>query len=122
MDKLAQRRVELLEEIGTIERLRRGQLSEQYIEKPGADGELKRYGPYYVWQASIRGKKRSHRIGSDHAEEVREELAAYQQYQKLCEELADVTEKLTCRKPPPANSKKKPLPPQKLLGSKRRSS
>ncbi len=59
MDALHKRRRELLDQIEGIGRLRRGQLSEQYIEKPGAEGKLKRYGPYFVWQASVKGKKRS---------------------------------------------------------------
>jgi hypothetical protein len=106
MDRLQRRRRELIEQIDGIERLRRGQLSEQYIEKPGRDGKLKRYGPYYVWQASLKGQKRSVRVGRDNAEQVREDLAAYQQYRKLCEELADVTEQITCRVERGADSKK----------------
>ena len=106
MDRLHKRRRELIGQIESIERLRRGQLSEQYIEKPGADGKLKRYGPYYVWQASLKGQKRSVRVGRDSAEEVREDLAAYQHYRVLCEELADVTEQITCRAQKGAESKK----------------
>lgn len=106
MDKLQRRRRKLIEQIEGVQRLRRGQLSEQYIEKPGADGELKRYGPYYVWQASLKGKKRSVRVGRDNAVQVRKDLAAYQNYRELCDELADVTEQLTCRSHKKPDSKK----------------
>jgi hypothetical protein len=106
MAKLEQRRRELIREIQGIERLRRGQLSEQHIEKPGADGKLKRYGPYYVWQASVKGQKRSIRVGRENAEQVREDLEAYQRYRKLCEELADVTEQITCRAQKGTDAKK----------------
>lgn len=107
MNPLESKRQELLDEIGSIDRLRRGQLSEQYIEKPATDGTMKRYGPYYVWQASINGKKRSHRIDREAGDQVREELAAYKRYEKLCDELADVTEQLTCSQQS-THSKKKP--------------
>ena len=111
MGDLHQRRRELIKEIAGIERLRRGQLSEQYIEKPAADGKMKRYGPYYVWQASLKGRKRSVRVSRQNAEEVREDLGAYQQYRELCEELADVTEQITCLGPAAAEGKKKPRRP-----------
>ena len=113
MNELRKRRAQLLRRIEAIDRLRRGQLSEQYIEKPGADGKLKRYGPYYVWQASIRGQKRSVRVGRDQAEEVRRDLHAYQQYRELCEELADVTEQITCQNQKGSDSKKNSRKPAK---------
>ena len=97
MNELNKRREELIRDIEAVAKLRRGQLSEQYLEKPGADGSLKRYGPYYLWQSSVKGQKRSERVGREHAEQVREELKAYQQYKGLCEELADVTEQITCQ-------------------------
>lgn len=106
MDPLQKRRRELIEQIEGMERLRRGQLSKQYLQKPGADGKLKRYGPYYVWQASLKGQKRSVRVRPDNAEQVREDLAAYQHYRALCDELAAVTEQITCQAPKRSDSKK----------------
>lgn len=108
MGDLHQRRRELIKQIEGIERLRRGQLSEQYIERPGADGKMKRYGPYFVWQASLKGRKRSARVSRQNAEQVREDLGAYQQYRELCEQLADVTEQITCLGPEAEEGKKKP--------------
>jgi hypothetical protein len=107
MNELNKRREELIRDIEAVAKLRRGQLSEQYLEKPGADGSLKRYGPYYLWQSSVKGQKRSERVGREHAEQVREELKAYQQYKGLCEELADVTEQITCQAQKTDDAKKK---------------
>jgi len=97
--KLENRRAELISEIEGIRRLRRGQISEQYIEKPDAEGKMKRYGPYYVWQATIKGKKRSVRVARERVAAVREDLVAHQRFKELCEELADVTEQLTREEP-----------------------
>jgi hypothetical protein len=95
MTTLLQRKKELLEEIDQIGPMRRGQLSEQYYEKKNARGKTIRTGPYYVWQAWVKGKKRSIRIPKDKVETVRQEMEAHKQYKQLCEELTDVMEQLS---------------------------
>lgn len=97
MNSLTKQRNLIIDQLKSIQRIRRGQISEQYIEKPGADGKMKRFGPYYVWQASIQGKKRSHRIPKEDVEKVREDLQGYQEFKDLCEQLVDVTEQMTCQ-------------------------
>ena len=99
MTTLLQRKNELLEEIAELGTFRRGQVSEQYYEKTNAKGERVRTGPYYVWQAWVEGKKRSRRIPKGEVEMVRKEIAAYKQYRRLCENLADVMEQLSLEPP-----------------------
>jgi hypothetical protein len=94
MNELAQRKIRLLGEISNIGSMRRGQISEQYYEKTNARGEKIRTGPYYVWQASVRGKKRSVRISGDELESARKEIEEGKRYKELCEQLADVMEEL----------------------------
>lgn len=94
---LQRKRTELLKEIEQIQRLRRGQLSEQYYQKENAQGQQSRQGPYFVWQAWVRGKKRSVRVKREDVAQVREDLGAYKQYRDLCEQLADVTEQITAQ-------------------------
>ena len=106
-ESLRRKRSGLLEEIAQIQHLRRGQLSEQYYKKTDAKGRKTRQGPYYVWQAWIKGNKRSVRIGRDDVGQVRKEVEAYQRYRDLCEQLADVTEEMTCTNKQD-NAKKKP--------------
>ncbi len=95
MATLQERKFELLDEIGQIGSMRRGQLSEQFYEKTNAKGETVRTGPYYVWQAWVKGKKRSIRIPKNEVDAVRRELDAHKCYKLLCEELADVMEQLS---------------------------
>ena len=90
-----ERKFELLDEIAQIGSMRRGQLSEQFYEKANAKGERVRTGPYYVWQAWVKGKKRSIRIPKNEVDAVRRELDAHKRYKLLCEELADVMEQLS---------------------------
>ena len=95
MATLQERKFELLDEIAKIGSMRRGQLSEQFYETINAKGKTVRTGPYYVWQAWIKGKKRSIRIPKDEVEAVRREIEAHTHYKTFCEELADVMEQLS---------------------------
>ena len=54
---------------------RRGNLYEQYFEREGADGQSRRYGPYYVWTRSEEGKMMSERVAHKDVSRVREEIA-----------------------------------------------
>lgn len=94
-ESLQKRRARLLREIGQIERMRRGQLSEQFYDRENAQGQRSRQGPYFVWQAWVKGKKRSIRVKREDVKQVREDMEKYRRYRQLCEELAEVTESLT---------------------------
>lgn len=54
---------------------RRGNLYEQYVEKPRAGGGTRRHGPYYVWTRCEDGKMVSSRVAREDAPRVRQELA-----------------------------------------------
>lgn len=107
------RRDEIIGRIKELTRLRRGQISEQYFEKPDAEGVMKRFGPYYVWQAYVNGEKRSVRVGKDQVEQVQQDVKCYQEFKQLCDELAELTEQMTLAENPPqgkknATSRKRP--------------
>ena len=58
-----------LQQIQTIDRLRRGSLSRQFFKKTRA-GSSTRRGPYYVLQGYIQGQKFSERIPAKQAEQI----------------------------------------------------
>lgn len=99
MATLLEKKNELLEQISQLGTLRRGQLSEQYYKKTNAKGETVRTGPYYVWQAWVKGKKRSIRIPKNDVQKVLKEMEVHKQYKQLCEELADVMEQISMEPP-----------------------
>lgn len=109
MNELVQRKNQLLSEISNIGAMRRGQVSEQYYEKINARGEKIRTGPYYVWQASVRGKKRSVRISGDELESARKEIEEGKRYKEFCEQLADVMEELAIQPAESTDALKKTL-------------
>lgn len=99
-------RIQILDELRSMKRMRRGQISEQMITRKGADGQLHEYGPYFVWQASIQGRKRSHRIPADQVDQAREDLKAHARFEELCEQLACLMEQAACEQAPKKNSRR----------------
>ena len=74
MKSVQQRKDEVLEQLRTMDRARRGQLSEQYYTRQTAGGRTVRTGPYYVWQRWVKGKKVSARIRPEDIDEVQADL------------------------------------------------
>ena len=73
---------------------RRGHLYEQYFERKGADGRLRRNGPYYVWTRCEDGRMVSERIAREDVSRVREELARGQTLSQLIGQLWQQAEDL----------------------------
>ena len=104
MNSLERQRDDILEKLRGIQRLRRGQVSEQMLKRKGADGKVREYGPYFVWQSTLKGEKRSQRIPADQVKEVRGDFEAYKHFQELCSQLASVLEKIACESGSKKNS------------------
>ncbi|NCC62050.1 MAG: hypothetical protein EOM12_14175 [Verrucomicrobiae bacterium] len=85
--KTEQKRLEILDNMCQIERLRQGIISEQYY----GTGDNRR-GPYYVLQGYADGKHWSKRIPRDQIEQVKADLQAGAHFKELCQQFADVTE------------------------------
>jgi hypothetical protein len=104
----------------TIDRLRRGSLSQQFF-KAKADADTAPRGPYYVLQGFLRGKKFSQRVPPDQAAQVQQDVANYRNFQALADEFVTLSDQLTClqdqsqdgkknfsRRKSPGNSSRKP--------------
>jgi len=92
--QLRQRRVQILDEIATIDCVRRGHLSEQFF-KSTRDGKTSRRGPYYVLQRWFQGKNLCERVPADQVEPIRQGVEGYKRFQHLAEEFAVVCEQIT---------------------------
>lgn len=75
----------ILHQMGTITRMRRGKLTEQYNRKKDEDGKERRWGPYYTLQAWVDGKNRSERVCREDAPEVQEDIRRYEEFSELCD-------------------------------------
>jgi transposase len=103
--ELKLKRDQILQEIQSIDRLRRGSLSEQFFDRK-RDGKKVRLGPYFVLQCFLKGTKCSERIQPDHAEQIRNEVANYQRFKDLADQFVEVTDRITRLESGSAESKK----------------
>lgn len=94
LPELRRQREEVLHKIQTIDRLRRGTLSEQFFTKE-REGKRVRQGPYYVLQCYLKGCKCSERIPAEQAEQVKSDVANYQLFQELAEQFVKITDQIT---------------------------
>lgn len=94
--ELEQQRRGLLKQMGEIRTMRRGTVSEQFLKVPHkGQAEPVERGPYYLWQYWEHGKPMRQRLCS--ASEVasaRKEVAAYKEFEQLCERYVYVAEAL----------------------------
>jgi hypothetical protein len=121
LDPLLQKRQLLLQEMQSIDRLRRGSLSKQFFKAaPGHSGQR---GPYFVLQGFFHGKKFNQRIPAEQAAQVQEQVDNYRRFQSLAEEYVTLSDELTrlegqgtdrkknsSRKKSRTNSSRKPKP------------
>ena len=120
MTESRKQQVRILQEMGTISRMRRGHLTEQYNRKKDPDGAERQWGPYYTLQAWVAGKNHSVRIPNDGVTQVRRDLQNYAAFTKLCEQYVEASEAVALVDD--TDSKKKPRPSKPRSAAKYRSS
>lgn len=118
-NELEQQRQSILRKMGGIRTMRRGTVSEQFLKVPHkGQAEPVRRGPYYLWQYWEHGKpmRRRLRRGPEVAA-ARKEVAAYKEFEQLCEHYVHVAEAL-------AEAEREPLASEEAVkkGLKLRSS
>ena len=103
-EQLLLQRQDLLQQMQTIDRLRRGSLSKQFFRS--GDQSSAQRGPYYVLQGYFHGEKFSERIPEEQAAQVQRDVENYQRFQSLAEQYVDLSDRITRRQDPLAGSKK----------------
>ena len=106
MTAARKQQAQILQEMSTITRMRRGHLSEQYNRKEDPDGTVRRWGPYSTLQAWVGGKNRSERVPAQAAPQVRQDLENFAAFTALYERYVEAAEGIA--KAEVADSKKKP--------------
>jgi len=96
IEQLRARRKEIVETLASLEQIRRGSVTEQYVEHERKDGSIARRGPYALYSFKEKGKTISRRLKSD--EEVkacREQIGRFRRFRKLVEELVRIGEEIS---------------------------
>lgn len=91
---LQQERSELLNHMASLDRMERGRLSEQYL-KGEKDGQPVTWGPYYVLQRRVGEQVVKERVPADRVPTVQADIQRHQQFQRLAERYAEITEEMT---------------------------
>ncbi len=89
-----QRRREILAELAGLTRIRRGSVTDQYVEAAGRRGRALRRGPYPLYSFKTRGRTVSRRIQAEQAVVYRDQIAAGRRFQELTHELMELGEAL----------------------------
>jgi len=93
--KLTQRKTEIIKEIAALEPMRKGSLSEQFLETVRADGRKTKRGPYMVYTFKEKGKTVSRRVkDKKRAALYRRQIATFRRFQELSKELLQVSQRI----------------------------
>ncbi len=94
MNKLQAKRESLLNQMGEIDTMHRGRLSEEYRERH-ENGQTVRLGPYYKYQEWVDGRNKSRRVKADEVEALREGISGMDTFKQLAADYIETTVELT---------------------------
>jgi len=93
MEKLESERQRVLKELAELGEMRRGSISEQFVESTSRNGVKKRRGPYYVHTYKEKGKTVSRRLTGPQQVALRQkQIDAFRRFQELTAELLRIGE------------------------------
>ena len=96
----------MLEQMGEIDTMHRGRLSEEHRERH-ENGKTVRRGPYYKYQEWVDGRNKSRRVKADEVEALREGISGMDKFKELAASYIDTTIELTEQRHGSANDSKK---------------
>jgi hypothetical protein len=112
MDSLQQleaQRLAILDSLKSIRFMRRGSITEQFfpVRRQGREQTIRR-GPYYVFTRHQGSKTVSRRLTTPEAlQQAREDVEAFKNFQALCRDYEQLTEKLGALERETAQEKKR---------------
>jgi hypothetical protein len=120
-ETLRRRREEILTALAALEKVRRGSVVEQYVERRRADGSVVRGGPYPLYSFKEKGKTVSRRLTSAaEAAQYREQIEGFRRFQDLVAELVRIGEQL-CELSDEGDGAQKEAPSSRQRGTRRSS-
>ncbi len=118
LGSLLQRRQLVLEQLQSIDRLRRGTLSQQFFRSL-SDPSTK-VGPYFVLQGFFHGRKFNERIPQEQAALVQEQVDNYRRFQSLAEEYVTLSDQITRLESQDSSTKKNSTPKRSTTNASRK--
>ena len=94
--QLTTRRMAIIDEMASIESMRKGVLNSRYQKVKHKNGEVVEKGPYYeLTKKGAGGKTIAQSISAKDAERVRAEVDNYKRFRQLSDEYVDVCEQMS---------------------------
>ena len=94
IEQLSAEREAILTELQSIDRLRRGTLSQQVFSKKQGDKTMTQ-GPYFNLQGFHEGKKFNRYIPAHKAQEVQQHVDNFKRFQELSDQCITLTDQIT---------------------------
>lgn len=94
MNAVRRRRKEIIEEITTLEKIRRGSVTDQMLHPKGKDGRRYDCGPYAVYTLKRGGRTISRRVRDAQRDRYKQQVDACHRLQALTRELMDLGEQM----------------------------
>ena len=91
---IRQRRQAILDELASLEMIRRGSVTEQVLHPKGREGKRYECGPYTVYTLKRSGRTVSRRLSAADRDRFREQVDACHRFQSLTRELMEIGEAL----------------------------
>jgi len=92
--RIEARRREILKEVGEMRSMRKGSVTEQFLQVPQKGKEPAIRGPYYTYTKKVKGKTVGRRLKSTEVERFKDDVKAFHRFQALCKEYAELNERL----------------------------
>lgn len=111
LQELLKQRQRILDELASLEKMRRGSIVEQFLEMKDKQGKRVRRGPYPLYSYKEHGRTVSRRLRSpQEVETYRKEIAAFRRFEELTAQLRRIGEAL-CEVGETRAEKKRPRSP-----------
>ena len=94
LEQLSAQRDALFSELKSIDRLRRGTLSQQVFSRKAGDKTVTQ-GPYFNLQGFHKGKKFNSYNPADKAQDVRQHVENFKRFQQLSDQCVTITDQIT---------------------------
>ena len=96
IDAIRKRRSDILKELATLEQLRRGSITQQFLRHKRKDGVVVEYGPYPIHTFKEKGKTVSRRLKDPaQAPLYRKQIDAFRRFEALSAELVRLGEEVS---------------------------
>lgn len=95
IEKLTQRKTQIVKEIASLKPMRKGSLNKQFLETVRKDGSKTKRGPYTIYTFKEKGKTISRRIKNKDQEALcREQIGEFRRFRRLCSEFVETSQRI----------------------------